>query len=145
MSGTPPDPSRRRFFREFAGQVVSSAAQVVGAVAEIRDQSAAEAQALLRGEAVPSRRLPGEKPAGVIARETTDNNNYANNFMSLGYVKKGLCKAGFGDGIEFQQVRQIGPQRQHIGRRLVERQAQYRRQDREPAVRAVARSPAARP
>ncbi|HSO30526.1 MAG TPA: S-methyl-5-thioribose-1-phosphate isomerase, partial [Candidatus Sulfomarinibacteraceae bacterium] len=49
-SGSPPDPSRRRFFREFAGQVVSSAAQVVGAVAEIRDQSAAEAQALLRGE-----------------------------------------------------------------------------------------------
>jgi methylthioribose-1-phosphate isomerase len=50
MSGSPPDPSRRRFFREFAGQVVSSAAQVVGAVAEIRDQSAAEAQALLRGD-----------------------------------------------------------------------------------------------
>lgn len=44
----------------------------------------------------------------VIARETTDNNNYANNFMSLGYVKKGLCKAGFENQVEFQQVRQIG-------------------------------------
>jgi methylthioribose-1-phosphate isomerase len=47
MSGTPPDPSRRRFFRQFAGDIVSSAANVAGAVAEIRDRSAAEAQAIL--------------------------------------------------------------------------------------------------
>ena len=50
MSGSPPDPSRRRFFRQFAGEVVSSAAQLVGAVAEVRDRSAAEAQAMLRGD-----------------------------------------------------------------------------------------------
>ena len=47
MSGSPPDPSRRRFFRQFAGEIASSAAHVVGAVAEVRDRSAAEAQALL--------------------------------------------------------------------------------------------------
>jgi len=47
MSGSPPDPSRRRFFRQFAGEIAASAAQVVGAVAEVRDRSAAEAQALL--------------------------------------------------------------------------------------------------
>jgi methylthioribose-1-phosphate isomerase len=51
MSGSPPDPSRRRFFRQFAGEVAASAAQVVGAVAEIRDRSAAEAQVLLGGPA----------------------------------------------------------------------------------------------
>ncbi len=62
MSGTPPDPSRRRFFREFAGDVVSSAAQVVGAVAALRDQSAAEADAILRGGSLPSGRPSG--PAG---------------------------------------------------------------------------------
>jgi methylthioribose-1-phosphate isomerase len=51
MSGTPPDPSRRRFFRQFAGEVVTSAAQVVGVVNAMRDQTAAEAQALLSGTA----------------------------------------------------------------------------------------------
>ncbi len=49
MSGLPPDPSRRRFFRQFAGDVVSSAAQVVGAMNAVREQSVAEAQALLAG------------------------------------------------------------------------------------------------
>jgi methylthioribose-1-phosphate isomerase len=41
------DPTRRQFFRRFAGEVVTSAAQVVGAVTELRDRSAAEAAALL--------------------------------------------------------------------------------------------------
>ena len=49
MSGPPPDPSRRRFFRQFAGDIVTSAAQVVGAVNAVREQSASEAQALLAG------------------------------------------------------------------------------------------------
>ncbi len=52
MSGPPPDPSRRRFFRQFAGDVVSSAAQVVGTIGAVRDQSAAEARKLLRGDLV---------------------------------------------------------------------------------------------
>jgi methylthioribose-1-phosphate isomerase len=42
-----PDPTRRQFFRRFAGEVVTSAAQVVGAVTELRDRSAAEAAGLL--------------------------------------------------------------------------------------------------
>jgi methylthioribose-1-phosphate isomerase len=41
------DPSRRQFFRQFAGEVFSSAAQVVGAMTELRDRSAAEASVLL--------------------------------------------------------------------------------------------------
>jgi methylthioribose-1-phosphate isomerase len=49
----PTDPSRRQFFRRFAGDVVTSAAQVVGAVSDLRDRSAAEASALL-----------GDPPAG---------------------------------------------------------------------------------
>ena len=43
----PADLGRRRFFRQFAGEVLTSAAAVVGAVSELRDQSAAEAAALL--------------------------------------------------------------------------------------------------
>lgn len=43
----PVDPSRRQFFRRFAGDMLTSAAQVVGVVTELRDRSAAEASALL--------------------------------------------------------------------------------------------------
>jgi methylthioribose-1-phosphate isomerase len=43
----PDDPGRRQFFREFAGEVMTSAAQVLGAVTELRDRSAAEASVLL--------------------------------------------------------------------------------------------------
>ena len=44
------DPTRRQFFRRFAGEVVTSAAQVMGAVTELRDRSASEATALLGTE-----------------------------------------------------------------------------------------------
>ena len=44
---TPPDPNRREFFRRFAGDLVTSAAQLSRSLAELRDQSAAEASALL--------------------------------------------------------------------------------------------------
>jgi len=43
----PADPTRRQFFRQFAGEVMTSAAQVVGVVSELRDRSAAEASVLL--------------------------------------------------------------------------------------------------
>jgi methylthioribose-1-phosphate isomerase len=43
------DPTRRQFFRRFAGDVITSAAQVVGAVTDLRDRSAAEASLLLGG------------------------------------------------------------------------------------------------
>jgi hypothetical protein len=45
----------------------------------------------------------------VLVRETTDNNNYANNFMTRGYIERALCKAGHKDEIQFQQSRQVGP------------------------------------
>jgi methylthioribose-1-phosphate isomerase len=41
------EPSRRQFFRQFAGEVVTGAAQVVGTLTELRDRSAAEASVLL--------------------------------------------------------------------------------------------------
>ena len=50
MTDKKTDPTRRQFFRQFAGDVITSAAQVVGAVTDLRDRSAAEAQAML-GEA----------------------------------------------------------------------------------------------
>jgi methylthioribose-1-phosphate isomerase len=53
VSVEPADPGRRRFFRQFAGEVLTSAAQVVGAVTELRDRSAAEASSLL-GETRPA-------------------------------------------------------------------------------------------
>jgi methylthioribose-1-phosphate isomerase len=44
---TPADPSRRRFFRQFAGDLIASAAELTRTVGEIREQSASEAAALL--------------------------------------------------------------------------------------------------
>lgn len=44
----------------------------------------------------------------VVTRETTDNNNYANNFMTRGYVERALCKQGLKDEFAFQQSRQVG-------------------------------------
>jgi methylthioribose-1-phosphate isomerase len=75
MTAQPPDPSRRRFFRELASEVVSGAAKVAGAVEEIRERSAAEASALFAdgGEAAPAeaaatRAVPsrnGESPQAI--------------------------------------------------------------------------------
>jgi methylthioribose-1-phosphate isomerase len=47
---TPQDPDRRQFFRRFAGDVARSAAQVLTAVEDLRERSAAEASSLLRDE-----------------------------------------------------------------------------------------------
>ncbi len=45
----------------------------------------------------------------VLARETTDHNNYANDFMDLYPVRKELCKAGYAsDEISIAPVRQVG-------------------------------------
>ena len=44
----------------------------------------------------------------LIARETTDNNNYANKFMSGNYVKERLCELGVLDATEIYQTRQVG-------------------------------------
>jgi hypothetical protein len=44
----------------------------------------------------------------VLVRETTDNNNYANNFMTKGYVQRALCLAGHEDTFQYQQSRQVG-------------------------------------
>ena len=44
----------------------------------------------------------------LLTRETTDNNNYANKFMTYGYTQRGLCNAGYADQMEIKQVRQVG-------------------------------------
>ena len=44
----------------------------------------------------------------LVARETTDNNHYANNFMSGNYVKERLCELGVLDETEINQTRQVG-------------------------------------
>jgi len=44
----------------------------------------------------------------VVARETTDNNHYANNFLSGNYVKEALCEIGVLDETEIYQTRQVG-------------------------------------
>jgi len=64
--GAPADPTRRQFFRRFAGEVVTSAATVVGAVTELRDRSAAEAAVLL-GEPRLNPRGNGTAPSGASA------------------------------------------------------------------------------
>ena len=47
----PPDPGRRRFFRQFAGEVATSAASVIGAAQVLQQQSAEAARELLAGDA----------------------------------------------------------------------------------------------
>jgi methylthioribose-1-phosphate isomerase len=59
----PVDPSRRQFFRRFAGEVMTSAASVVGAVTELRDRSAAEASVLLGQPAVSAQGRNGASAA----------------------------------------------------------------------------------
>jgi len=44
----------------------------------------------------------------LVARETTDNNNYANNFMTGNYIKERLCEIGVLEETELYQTRQIG-------------------------------------
>ena len=44
----------------------------------------------------------------IIARETTDHNRYANEFMSGNYVKERLCKMAVLDEMEIYQTRQVG-------------------------------------
>lgn len=44
----------------------------------------------------------------LVARETTDNNHYANNFLSGNYIKEALCESGVLDEMEIHQTRQVG-------------------------------------
>ena len=69
MPDTPTDTNlaRRRFFRQFAGEVVQNAATVVGAAQALRETSAQAAAAILDPSAVaerPVERAMGTAPAG---------------------------------------------------------------------------------
>lgn len=44
----------------------------------------------------------------ILTRETTDNNNYANNFMTRGIIDQRLCKEGVLDQVTIKQTRQVG-------------------------------------
>ena len=68
VKASPDDPSRRHFFRQFAGEVMTSAAQVVGVVTELRDRSAAEASVLL-GE--PAKARAGNRPSPTTGSTVT--------------------------------------------------------------------------
>jgi hypothetical protein len=44
----------------------------------------------------------------LLARETTDNNHYANEYMTGNYVKERLCEFGVLDEMEIYHTRQVG-------------------------------------
>lgn len=44
----------------------------------------------------------------IIARETTDHNRYANEFMSGNFIKERLCELGVLDEMDIYQSRQVG-------------------------------------
>jgi hypothetical protein len=44
----------------------------------------------------------------VLTRETTDNSQYANTFMTRGWIDKALCLAGYRDDVHIKQTRQVG-------------------------------------
>ena len=58
----PQDPGRRRFFRQFAGEVATSVGSVLGAAQVLQQQSAEAARELLAGE------LPEEAAPARIGR-----------------------------------------------------------------------------
>jgi methylthioribose-1-phosphate isomerase len=63
----PPDPSRRAFFRRFAGDVIASATELTNVVAALRDQSAAEASILLSDAGTVPTSNPATPAAGAQA------------------------------------------------------------------------------
>jgi methylthioribose-1-phosphate isomerase len=67
---TDSDPTRREFFRRFAGDLVSSAAQLSKAVADLRQESAAEAAALLADGSAPSAGVAAEVAPRTLAVAT---------------------------------------------------------------------------
>jgi methylthioribose-1-phosphate isomerase len=70
-AATTTDPTRRQFFRQFAGDVITSAAQVVGAVSELRDRSAQEASVLL-GEPLAAEAGTASRPGAATVDGATD-------------------------------------------------------------------------
>ncbi|MEZ0239527.1 MAG: S-methyl-5-thioribose-1-phosphate isomerase [Chloroflexota bacterium] len=74
MTAQPPDPSRRRFFRQLASEVVGGAAKVAGAVGDLRERSAAEASALFGDD--------GEQPAGATAAQGGITSGIARGFRT---------------------------------------------------------------
>jgi len=63
----PPDPERRRFFRQFAGDVVSSVGSVMGAAQMLQQQSADAARELLGGETAIAATAAGAPPTAASA------------------------------------------------------------------------------
>ncbi|HJW21437.1 MAG TPA: S-methyl-5-thioribose-1-phosphate isomerase [Candidatus Limnocylindrales bacterium] len=84
---TDSDPTRREFFRRFAGDLVSSAAQLSKAVADLRQQSAAEAAALLSDGLVPD--------AGPAATGTAALGAAGGPAAAAGAVGAGAGPSGF--------------------------------------------------
>ena len=66
------DPGRRQFFRRFAGDMLTSAAQVVGVVTDLRDRSAAEASALLGDPAPAASGNGASRRAAPVASNGTE-------------------------------------------------------------------------
>jgi methylthioribose-1-phosphate isomerase len=73
MPSSPPDPSRRRFFRQFAGEIATSAGQLAGAVRTLREDSLREARGILGDDAAtggpggrgrPGQAAPESAPSG---------------------------------------------------------------------------------
>lgn len=60
----PADPSRRLFFRRFAGDVVTAAANVLGAAQVLQQQSAEAARELLTGDEASVAQPPAAAPTG---------------------------------------------------------------------------------
>ncbi len=67
----PPDPDRRRFFRQFAGDVVTSVGTVLGAAQTLQQTSAEAARELLGNEPLAAPRGAGSGSAPVEADAST--------------------------------------------------------------------------
>src|SRR5215204_3886826 len=72
----PPDPGRRRFFRQFAGEVATSVGSVLGAAQVLQQQSAEAARELLAGDDAPAPTAPAVKATGALPDADASNAGY---------------------------------------------------------------------
>jgi hypothetical protein len=102
-------PRLNRATVEITETVHRTLADLFGDRIDVRDGAYAPTTGLTRGQDEVALEFAKEGfRRMVVTRETTDNNNYANNFMSRGFAELALCRAGYDGQIAFQQARQVG-------------------------------------
>lgn len=103
-SAQPPDPARRRFFRQFAGDVMSSVGSVIGAAQSLQQTSAEAARELL-GAADPEGMVPGGAGAAGASGSAAAAGGYRAPFRWDGDVCRVVDQRRLPDALAELEVR----------------------------------------